>query len=310
MARTVLALDVGGTKIAAGIVDETGAILAGSSRPTPAGDDPEVTFDAVRAATDEVLDAGEIRVDAVGISCAGPVDLIAGTVSPINIASWRGFPLRDRMRELLDDVPVELAGDGLCMAMGEHWAGAGRGSGSMLGMVVSTGVGGGLVLGGQPFPGRTGNAAHVGHVVVEPADGLPCSCGGRGCVETVASGPNLVRWARRQGWQAPEHADAAHLAAAATAGDELPRAAFRRGGRAVALAVVAAAAVCDLELTVIGGGVAQAGDLLFEPLRETLAEHARLSFLDELRVLPATLGSQAGLIGAAGLALGAREAYR
>jgi glucokinase len=190
------------------------------------------------------------------------------------------------------------------MALGEHWAGAGRGSASMLGMVVSTGVGGGLVVNGRPFAGRTGNAGHVGHVVIEPADGWPCTCGGSGCVETVASGPHLVRWARQQGWQAPDHADAAHLAAAARAGDEIPRAAFRRCGHAVALAIVATAVVCDLDLAVVGGGVAQVGELLFEPIRETLAEHARLSFVDSLRVLPATLGGQAGLIGAAALALG------
>jgi glucokinase len=116
----------------------------------------------------------------------------------------------------------------------------------------------------------------------------------------------MVRWAKRQGWQGPEHADAAHLAAAAKAGDELPKAAFARGGHAVGLAIVAAAVTCDLDLAVIGGGVAQVGDLLFEPIRATLAEHAGLSFLDTLRVVPATLGGQAGLMGAAGLALGAR----
>jgi glucokinase len=304
VARTVLAVDVGGTKIAAGVVEETGRIVAAASRPTPT-EDPEATFGAVRAATEEVLTAGAARVDAVGISSAGPVDLIGGSVSPINIPSWREFPLRERVSALLPGRPVELAGDGLCMALGEHWAGAGRGSGSMLGIVVSTGVGGGLVLGGRPLLGRTGNAAHVGHVVVEPVDGWPCTCGGRGCVETVASGPNLVRWARLQGWAAPDHADAAHLAAAARAGDGIPRAAFRRGGRAVGLAIVAAAVVCDLELVVVGGGVAQAGELLFGPVRETLAEHAGLSFLSSLRVVPATLGGQAGLIGAAALALGA-----
>jgi glucokinase len=160
-----------------------------------------------------------------------------------------------------------------------------------------------VVLNGRPFAGRTGNAGHVGHIVVETADGWPCTCGGRGCVETVASGPNLVRWARQQGWQAPDHADAAHLAAAARAGDEIPTEAFRRGGHAVALAITAVAVVCDLDLVVIGGGVAQVGDLLFDAIRASLAEHARLSFVDNVRVVPATLGNQAGLIGAAGLAL-------
>jgi glucokinase len=297
--NTVLAVDVGGTKIAAGVVDETGQVLRAITRPTP----QENTFGAVRAAIGEVLDG--LQVDAAGIAAPGPVDLAAGRVSPINIPGWQHFPLRDRIGQLLPSVPVRMAGDGMCMALGEHWAGAGRGSHSMLGLVVSTGVGGGLVLNGRPFAGRTGNAGHVGHIVVETEDGWPCTCGGHGCVETVASGPNLVRWARRQGWQAPEHADAAHLAAAARAGDEIPKAAFRRAGHAVALAVVAAAVTCDLDLAVIGGGVAQAGDVLFDAIHEMLAEHARLSFLDGLRAVPATLGGQAGLIGAAALALGA-----
>jgi glucokinase len=299
--RTVLAVDVGGTKIAAGVVDDSGQVLHAVTRPTPLDN----TFDAVRAAIADALTDSVDEVEAVGVAAPGPVHVASGRVSPINIPRWQDFPLRDRIARLLPGRKVMLAGDGMCMALGEHWIGAGRGSDSMLGMVVSTGVGGGLVLNNMPFPGRTGNAGHIGHVVVEHEDAWPCTCGGRGCVETVASGPNLVRWARQQGWQAPEHADAAHLAATARAGDELPRAAFRRAGRAVGLAVVAAAVTCDLNLAVIGGGVAQAGDLLFDAVHETLAEHVRLSFLDGLRAVPATLGGQAGLIGAAGLALGA-----
>src|SRR5262249_4932720 len=143
--------------------------------------------DSVRAA-----DGLNGPVGAVGIASAGPVDLRSGTVSPINIKGWHGFPLRERVSAAVPGVPVRLGGDGVCMALGEHWLGAGRGARFMLGMVVSTGVGGGLVLGGAPYTGRTGNAGHVGHVVVEP-DGHPCTCGGHGCVETVAAGPWLVR---------------------------------------------------------------------------------------------------------------------
>jgi glucokinase len=288
---TVLALDIGGTKIAGGLVDRTGQLLRQATRPTPA-EDP---FDAVQAVVAELAPGS---VSAVGIACAGPVDAVAGTVAPINIPAWRDFPLVDGVCELLA-APVALAGDGLCMALGEHWLGAGQGSDAMLGMVVSTGVGGGLVLDGRPFGGRTGNAGHVGHVIAEPDGGEPCSCGGRGCVETVASGPSLVRWARTRGWVG---ADAGELAKAALTGNDVAAAAFRRGGRAVAMGVVATAAVCDLDLAVIGGGVAQVGGLLLDPVRETIAEHARLSYLRGLRVEPAKLGTAAGLYGAAALA--------
>ncbi|PRY45779.1 ROK family protein [Umezawaea tangerina] len=297
MTDAVLALDVGGTKIAAGIVDRDGVVSRAVRVTTPV-DDAEATWAAVASAVDEVL-RGEI-VAGVGIACAGPVDAVAGTASPINVPLWQGFPLRDRVADLVPGVRVELAGDGVCMALGEHWRGAGQGSRFMVGLVVSTGVGGGLVFGGRPFGGRTGNAGHIGHVVVEP-DGIACPCGGRGCVETVAGGPRLVEWARRQGWQAPEHADAAHLAAAAQHGEEVPLAAFERAGYAVGLAIAATAAVCDLDLAVVGGGVAQAGDLLFDPIRRSLATHAGLSYLDGLRVEPARLGGEAGLVGAAAL---------
>jgi glucokinase len=296
----VLALDVGGTKIAGALVDRGGAVRRAVRVATPAGSAEEV-WDAVASVVEQVAQ-GE-GVAGVGIASAGPVDVDAGTVSPINVAGWRGFPLRERVSALLPGVPVELAGDGPCMALGEHWLGAGQGSRFVLGLVVSTGVGGGLVLGGRPFGGRTGNAGHVGHVVVEP-DGEACPCGGRGCAETVAGGPRMVAWARRLGWQGPDGADAAHLAAAAGTGEEIPKAAFERAGRAVGLAIAATAAVVDLDLAVVGGGVAQAGDLLFDPIRRTVADHCGLSYLSSLRVEPARLGGQAGLVGAARLVLG------
>ncbi|WNV91320.1 ROK family protein [Umezawaea sp. Da 62-37] len=297
MTDVVLALDVGGTKIAAGLVDRDGVVSRAVRVATPVGE-AEETWAAVASAVDEVLRGDTVA--GVGIACAGPVDVVAGTASPINVPSWQRFPLRDRVADKLPGVRVELAGDGVCMALGEHWRGAGQGSRFMVGLVVSTGVGGGLVFDGQPFGGRTGNAGHIGHVVVEP-DGIACPCGGRGCVETVAGGPRLVEWARRQGWQAPKHADAAHLAAAAQHGEEVPLAAFERAGYAVGLAIAATAAVCDLDLAVVGGGVAQAGDLLFDPIRRSLAAHAGLSYLDGLRVEQAQLGGEAGLVGAAAL---------
>ncbi|MCG8924736.1 ROK family protein [Lentzea sp. CC55] len=293
MTDLVLALDFGGTKIAAALVDPTGAVVRSSRVPTP--EDP---WDAVVALISEVV--GDTRVTGVGIGSAGPVDTVRGTVSPINVPAWQDFPLRSSVASLFPDVPVELAGDGVCMALGEHRRGAGRGSDFMVGLVVSTGVGGGLVLNGHPFGGRTGNAGHIGHVVVE-ADGAPCTCGGRGCAETVAGGPRMVAWARRAGWRAPEHADAAHLAAAALAGEEVPLAAFDRAGAAVGMAIAGAAALCDLDVAVIGGGVAQAGELLFEPVRRTLKAHAGLSYLADMEVRPAQLGGEAGLVGAAAL---------
>jgi len=297
-----LVLDIGGTKIAAGLVDPDGSLTYSFALPTRADQGTDAVWAVVSELIENTLEHAGGRVDAVGIGSAGPIDVDAGTVSPVNIAGWRGFALRDRVAAAVPGVPVRLGGDGVCMALGEYRHGAGRGTRSMLGMVVSTGVGGGLVFDGAPLQGRTGNAGHVGHVVVD-ADGELCRCGGRGCVETIASGPSMVRWALANGWT-PEAAaaDAKTLAAAAQAGDPAALAAFRRGTDALAVMITSVAAVCDLELVVIGGGVARSGDLLFGPLRAALSQRARLGFLAGLQVVPAELGGDAGLVGAAALA--------
>lgn len=178
-----LCLDIGGTKIAAGLADPAGTLVHTAQRPTPAYGGAEQVWAAVAEMIADALGVAGGAVGGVGIASAGPIDLHSGRVSPINIGSWGGFPLRDRVAAAVPGVPVRLGGDGVCMALGEHWLGAGRGARFLLGLVVSTGVGGGLVLDGAPCLGRTGNAGHVGHVVVDP-DGSPCPCGGRGCVET------------------------------------------------------------------------------------------------------------------------------
>src|SRR4029077_19103854 len=204
-----LALDIGGTKVAAGLIDADGTLLHHAKLPTPDGDAEAVWTVVDTLVTEAVAKAGG-RVRGVGIASAGPIDLPTGTVSPINITQWKGFPIVERV-STLTGVPVRLGGDGLCMALGERWRGAARGAQFLLGIVVSTGIGGGLVLDGAPYDGRTGNAGHVGHVVVDP-DGGPCSCGGRGCVETIAAGPRMAQWARDHGWKAAAEADAKELA--------------------------------------------------------------------------------------------------
>ncbi len=298
-----LALDIGGTKIAAGLVDVNGQLLHQNRQSTPRSADPDEVWAAVQHTITDALIAAGGAVDGVGISSAGPIDLSDGTISPVNIAAWRGFPIRDRVAAAVPGVPVRLAGDGLCMALGEHWRGAGRGAEFLLGMVVSTGIGGGLVLDGAPYDGRTGNAGHVGHMVVE-LDGPPCTCGGRGCVEAIASGPHLAAWARDQGWIGSKNSDAKELAEAAAAGNPLAQKAFRRGARAIAAMIASVGAACDLDLVVIGGGVANAGPVLFDPLRAALRDYAVLDFIAGLRVLPAKLGGEAGLVGAAALLRG------
>ena len=296
--QTVLGIDIGGTKMAAAIVGADGRIITKDQVPTPAG-----TADQVFAGLGELIarvssTAGTIPA-AVGIGSAGPLDLRHGLVSPVNIVGWRDFPLVDRVRALVGDVPVTLGVDGHCFALGEFWTGAGRGADNLLGIVVSTGVGAGIVVNGKPLLGQSGNAAHLGHMVVD-LNGEACPCGSYGCVEAYASGPCMVARAHRRGWRPGELVNAAVLAADAAAGDEIALAVFDDGGQALAAGIVSTAVTMDLTTVVIGGGVAKAGPVLFEPVQRWVKRLAQLPFVTGLSVAPAQLDN-AGLIGAARL---------
>lgn len=299
--ETVLAIDVGGTKLAAGVVDATGQLTSEHRTPTPPEGAAEEIWSALVGAVERALDgAGRPTIEAIGIGCGGPMQWPSGVVSPLTMAGWREFPLRSRLQEHFG-VPVRLHNDAVCVAAAEHWRGAARGRANMLGMVVSTGVGGGLVLGGRLHDGSTGNGGHIGHVVVDP-DGPPCRCGGHGCLEAIARGPAVAQWAVRQGWD-DGAATAAAVTVSARAGNEVALAALTRAGRAVGIALASTVALLDLEMVCIGGGLAQAGNLLFGPLAAAYAEHAGVAYARAPRVVPAALGQQAGLIGAAALVL-------
>jgi glucokinase len=306
-ARPALAIDVGGTKLAAAVVDSGGRIVTRARTPTPPGPDAELIWRTLEALVSTVLErsgAGPGDLAGVGCGCGGPMQWPAGRVSPLNLPAWRDFPLRERLAERLPGMPVRVHNDAICVAAGEHWRGAGRGRSCMLGMVVSTGVGGGLVLDGRLINGKSGNAGHIGHIVVDPEDGPVCGCGGRGCAEAIARGPALADWARAQGWRPGQPgATARDLARDAADGHPVGLAAMRRAGRALGIAIASATSLCDLEVVAVGGGLSQAGPLLFDPLAQALAAHARLDFARQVQVGPAALGQAAGLVGAAALIL-------
>lgn len=314
------AIDVGGTKIAAALVDAGGTLLTRTELPTPPRGSAEEVMATVAKLVDTLAeDSRWAEITGVGIGSAGPVDPVLGTVSPVNIPGWRDFPIVARVRELapINGAEVLLTGDGSAMAAGEHWRGAARGYDNALGLVVSTGVGAGLILDGALRTGPSGNAGHLGHMTVD-MEGEDCPCGSRGCVEIFASGTSIARWAVQNGWRphsdnvveshpraaAPSpstitHVTAADIAAAARRGDELALAAFDRAGRALAAGIAATAMLVDIRAAVIGGGVAKAGEVLFDPLRRHLTRYASFPFTRDIAILPATLGSDAGLIGAA-----------
>ena len=293
--KHVLAIDVGGTKLASAIVAADGAITAERRGATPRTSDPEELFAALAALARESVAAAGVHVDGIGVGCGGPMRWPAGVVSPLHIPAWRDFPLRARLAALFT-LPCAIDNDAKAFALGEHWLGAGRGARALLGIVVSTGVGAGIVIDGQLLHGASGQAGHLGHVVAD-AEGPPCECGARGCVEAIASGSAI----RRRGGSEP-----AALAARARAGDSDAAGVYVDAGRALARGIASAAALLDLDRVVIGGGVALgAWDLLEPALRGELALRARLSFTRDLRVTRSEAGDSGGLLGAAKLALGA-----
>lgn len=303
--RVVLAIDIGGTKLAVGVVDEEGRVLESrrAPNPNPPTGDGEALLQSLLALVAELRTERSAFLG-IGVGCGGPMRWPSGEVSPLNIPSWRDFPLRARLAEEFD-LPVRIHNDAICVAVAEHWRGAGAGVDNVLGMVVSTGVGGGLILGGRLIDGASGNAGHIGHMIVHEQEPV-CACGAIGCLEAIASGPNLSAWAHKQGWRPgfPRDQRTGHdLVEDARRGDRTALTAMQRAGRALGIGIASATTLCDLEVVAIGGGLSQAGPLLFDPLEASLRERVGLEFARAVRVVPASFGQESGLVGAAALIL-------
>ena len=284
-----LAIDIGGTKLAAGVVDAVGALAHRAQRTTAATGDAESLFaDLVGLADAVLVDARRagLEVDACGVGCGGPMTAGGASVSPLNIPAWRGFPLRDRLAEHLD-LAVAVDNDAKALALGEGWCGAAAGERDFLAMVVSTGVGGGIVSRGRLLEGASGNAGHVGHVFV--ADGTEAwPRHPAGLLESEASGTAI---AQRTG------------APAADAGVDVRA----RTGTLVGRAVASVANLLDLRLAVVAGSVALGfGEPFFAAAQAEVDRLCHLDFSTGTRVIPAGLGDAGPLIGAAAVSLRAR----
>jgi glucokinase len=296
-----LALDLGGTKVEGALVDDTGSVLEGTRfrQPTGGNSSSEQLAAAVDSVIDSVIAAAPSGADIIGagIGSAGPINVSGGLVSPLNIPAWRDFPLLDHVQKRLGGMPTRLRMDGLCITLAEHWVGAGQGYNNVMGMIVSTGVGGGLILDGLTVPGPTGNAGHIGHIEVGGFDDR-CACGGIGCVEAIASGPKSVAWARTQGWTGETGEE---LAAAYSAGNATAIAAVERAGRALGQAIASATSLDDLEVVAIGGGFSHVTPDLFDVIRRTIAKRTAFGFVTKVKVVPSALSGDGPLIGAAAL---------
>lgn len=273
-----LAIDVGGAKLAAAIVNEQGEVLVRDRIPTP----PREVWAALSKLVLRVVAAAPSRPVGCGIGCGGPMNPAERTVSPLYVPTWKSFPLAAEI-EALTQLPTVIDNNAKTVALGEAWCGAAVGQRDFVAVVMGAGVGGGIISNGQLLQGRQGNAGHFGHIVVEP-EGRRCTCGGLGCLEAYCSGRAIEEETGRPPQRAPQSI-------------------VERTGILTGRALASMGAICDLKLAVIGGSVALGfGEPFFSAAQAELDQRARLAFTQGFKVVPAGLGQLAPLVGAAALA--------
>jgi glucokinase len=284
-----LGLDLGGTNIKAAVMDGSLRVLATDAMPTGATDGPEAVLERV-AALGRAVAAPFGEPVSAGLALPGHFDAARGTGSllPNLPGDWAGRPIAGPVGSSLG-LPVTLVNDVRALTLAELRLGAGRGAHDLVCIALGTGVGGGVVIGGRLHLGL-GHAGEIGHTTVDP-DGPLCGCGNRGCLDRMASAESIAAAAGR--------ASVADAAEAARAGDPAARAAFARAGEYVGRVLAGAVVLLWPERVVVGGGVADAGELLLEPLRAELRRRARVAPVGEIAVVRAELGPVAGAVGAA-----------
>lgn len=302
--KAVLAVDFGGTKVESALVRENGTLISDTRHRAPTGRDASTNDleSSVRQVVEDGL--GHLHTDTeligVGIGSAGPVNRAYGLITPINVVNWRDYPLRDFVAGIMAeheyDIPVELETDGIAITMAEHWVGAAHNINNVMGMVVSTGIGGGIISGGRILTGASGNAGHIGQIDVAGMTGVN-TYGHFSSLEAVASGPHTVAWAQSEGFAGISGEE---LAASYRAGDPIAQAAVIRCGTAIGQAICSTASILDLELVTIGGGFSQVTPDLFEVINDTVAHHY-LAFVRKVQVVPSALSGEGPLIGAGAL---------
>jgi glucokinase len=308
---TLLALDIGGTKLAAALADSDGKLLSEASCPTDREATADAVLDALLQLAHEMMRGQAQEPTAAGVSFGGPVDYDNGlAVTCHHLAGWDNYPVKARVEERLG-VPCLVDNDANVAAFGEAVFGAGRGHRNLLYLTVSSGIGGGVIIGGEIYRGSTSLAGEIGHTIVR-IGGPKCTCGRRGCLEAIASGWSIARRAqrllrRRPGvppiaGKPPGDVTAADVAKAAGEGHALAVAVMDEAAGALAFGIAAAVNILNPSLVVLGGGVAKAGEVLFVPLRRKFSELVFEPSGRTVQVVPAELGDKSALFGAVALA--------
>ncbi len=312
-----LGIDLGGTKIIAAVVDGNGRIIARDYRQTKAQHGTgAVVAQMTEAASNVITESGATasRISAVGVAAPGPIDAQSGVVTaPPNLPGWKDVPLRQLIHDRLG-LPTALENDAGAAALAEHQFGAGRGTKHMIYVTASTGIGGGFILDGALYAGATGAAGEIGHMTILP-HGPSCGCGNQGCLEALASGRAIAREAQdrvRQGADTlvrdlaggdPERITAKLVAQAAEQGDVEATNILEEAMTYLGIGMANLVNLLNPELIVIGGGLTNMGDRLFRPVRSIIDQRAFAASAQAVRVVPAELGDDVGVLGAAAVAM-------
>jgi glucokinase len=310
-----LGIDLGGTNIKSGVVDDEGRALSSISLATRAEEGPTVGLDNLVAAAKMAVQASGLgweRVAAVGLGSPGTMDIDGGMLlDPPNLPGWNDLPIRQLLSDRLKK-PVVLQNDGNAAAYGEYWAGAGKNTHSLVMFTLGTGVGGGIVVGGKILQGRHSHGGECGHIIIEADHGRRCSCGASGHLEAYASAPALVKRTLEALETAPgpsllrsidpDHLSSRAISEAAHAGDELARRLMRETAHYLAVGAVSLMHTIDPDIVLFGGGMIAAGAGFLQDIRADIHAMAFPVPAERTRIEYAQLGGEAGFIGAAGCA--------
>ena len=312
----ILGIDIGGTKLAVGVSTAQGKLLSSERIPTNSSEGPDRVLARLAEVCHRVIDKAGVKVDGAGVGCVGPLDQKTGyVIDPVNLPGWKKVPLVDTLKHHLK-MPVFLDNDANAAALGEHRFGAGRGMANMVYLTISTGIGGGIIINHQLYQGENGNAGELGHMSVNFA-GRPCGCGNVGCIEAYASGTAIAA-RTREAVKASGASDSSLLLSIAGTIEQINGQAVveavRRGDPlacrvwdetivALGSCMVSVIHIFNPRRIVLGGGISNAGDLLFVPLRKQTKKHSMPMLHDICDIVPAELGDQVGVLGAVAMGL-------
>lgn len=310
-----IGIDIGGTNVKIAIVDSKGKIAFSESASTRAEMGYEFTIRNIINLIKDSLTKSEVsikQVGSIGVGCPGQIDSVNGIVRALpNIPGWINVPLAKILKDEFS-LPVKIDNDVRVATLGEYKFGAGKGYDNLICITVGTGIGSGIIIDGRLVRGAGLAAGEIGHVIVQEHNGEICGCGGNGCVEAVASGPAIVKQAELylmtgKSTKFKEIAAGSPItpeivAEAALQGDSVALRIFEKTGYWIGIALSSVINFLNPEVIIVGGGVAQAGDLLLDPIRETINKRAMKFAASTVKIIPAQLGNSAGVVGASLLA--------